>query len=131
LADYRDRYGEIGTLGAAVAAVSVDPPQTSDNLRAQLALPFPLLCDTERRVVTQWNLLNAAERGGIAIPAGFVIDGDRIIRFAATDEVVRRVPAAEIVSFLQQPNAAQAVQRSVHVPLLSHWTKAIRNLIRR
>ncbi len=109
-----------------LAGVSVDPPQVSEDLRAQLALPFPLLCDTGRRVISQWGLLNTRERGGIARPAVFVIDTSRIIRFAAADGVVRRVPASQIVSLLQQPSLALPVRRRVHVPLLSHWIKAIR-----
>lgn len=94
-------------------------------------MPFPLLCDTEHRVIAQWDILNARERGGIAKPAAFVIDPSRIVRFAATDDVVRRVPAAEIVSLLQQPSATQPVRRTVHLPLPSHWIKAIRNNIGR
>lgn len=32
------------------AAVSADPPAKSEALRRELRLPFPILCDTERRV---------------------------------------------------------------------------------
>jgi len=131
LADYRERYREIESTGARAAAVSVDAPQASENLRAELSLPFPLLCDTERRVIRQWDLLNAGERGGIAKPAVLVIDPGRIIRFAAIDDVARRVPASEIVRLLEEPSATQPVQRRVHFPLPSHWIKAIRNNMRR
>jgi hypothetical protein len=44
---------------------------------------------------------------------------------------VRRVPAAEIVSPLQNAAKAQAVRRRVHVPLFSEWISAIRNSIQR
>jgi len=131
LADYRDHSPKIESMGARVVGVSVDRPEISENLRAQLSLPFPLLCDTEHRVIAQWHLLNARERGGIARPAVFVIDASRIIRFAATDEVVRRVPAAEMVSFLQQSAIMRPVERRVHLPRLPHWIMAIRNGIRR
>jgi peroxiredoxin len=131
LADYRDHYGEIQSLGATVAGVSADSPQISEALRAQLSLRFPLLCDREHQVIAQWDILNTGERGGIARPAVFVIDPSRIVRFAAVDDVVRRVPATAIVSFLRQPSATPPVRRRVHVPLPSHWVKAIRNDIRR
>ena len=131
MADYREHYPEIVSTGATLAGVSVDPPRLSENLRTQLSLPFRLLCDTEHRVIGDWNILNARERGGIATPAVFVFDSGRVIRFAATDDVVRRVPATEIVSFLQRPSETQRVRRRVHVPLLSDWINAIRNSIRR
>ena len=131
MADYREHYPEIVAVGATVAGVSVDPPQISETVRRQLSLPFLLLCDTEHRVIAQWDLLNARERGGIARPAVFVIDPSQIIRFAGTDEVVRRVPATEIVSLLQQPSVTQPLRRRVHLPRLSHWIKAIRNSMRR
>lgn len=117
--------------GATVAAVSVDSVQTSEDLRKGLSLPFPLLCDTERRVIARWGLLNARVRGGIAIPAVFVIERNRSIRFAATDDTMRRVSADQIVSFLQRPSSTEVVHRKLHVPLLSHWRRAIRNILGR
>lgn len=60
-----------------MVAVSVDAPETSEALRVQLSLPFRILCDTERRVVRDWDLYDARERGGIAKPAVFVIDPNR------------------------------------------------------
>src|ERR1039457_6550792 len=52
LADYREHYQEIRSAGASVVAVSVDAPGESEALRVDLSLPFPILCDTERRVVS-------------------------------------------------------------------------------
>lgn len=121
----------MASTGASVAAVSVDPPQISQNLRTQLALPFQVLCDTEHRVIADWDILNARERGGIARPAVFIIDPGRVIRFAATDVVMRRVPAAEIVSLLQQPSVGKSVRRKIYFPLLSNLVNAIRNNVRR
>jgi peroxiredoxin len=130
LADYREHYQEIRSAGAGVVALSVDAPDKSETLRVQLALPFPILCDTEHRVVREWGIYNSGEKGGIAKPAVFVIDPSHIVRYAAVDSVVRRVPAAEIVSFLQNAADGQPVRRKVHVPLLSEWAKAIRNMVR-
>ena len=87
-------------------AVSVDPPKASEALRTQLSLPFPILCDTERRVVRDWDIYNSREKGGIAKPAVFVIDSNQVIRYASVDSVATRVPAVEIVHLLQ--NAANA-----------------------
>ena len=112
-------------------AVSVDAPDESEALRGQLSLPFPILCDTERRVVRDWGIYNSGEKGGIAKPAVFIIDPSQVVRYAAVDAVVRRVPAAETVSLLHNAAKAQPVRRRLYVPLLSDWISAIRNSIQR
>ena len=131
MADYREHYLEIRSAGAGIVAVSVDAPDKSEALRVQLGLPFPILCDTERRVVREWGIYNSREKGGIAKPAVFVIDPSHVVCYAAVDTVVRRVPAAEIVSLLQNAVEEQPVRRRVLVPLLSEWKSAIRNSIQR
>jgi peroxiredoxin len=129
--EYREHYLEIRLAGASVVAVSVDAPNKSEALRVHLSLPFPILCDTERRLVRDWGIYNSGEKGGIAKPAVFIIDPSRVVRYAAVDTVVRRVPAAEIVSLLQNSPDGQPVRRRVHVPLFSEWKRAIRNIVQR
>jgi peroxiredoxin len=131
LVDYREHYLEIRSAGACIVAVSVDAPDESEALRVHLSLPFPILCDTERRVVRDWDIYNSGEKGGIAKPAVFIIDSSRVVRYAAVDTVVRRVPAAEIVSLLQNAAEGQPVRRRVHVPRFSEWKSAIRNIVQR
>jgi peroxiredoxin len=131
LADYREHYLEIQAADASVVAVSVDTPEKSEALRVRLSLPFPILCDTERRVVKDWGIYNSEEKGGIAKPAVFIIEPNQLVRYAAVDTVARRVPAAEIVSLLQHVANAQSVRRRVYVPLLPEWIIAIRNSLRR
>jgi peroxiredoxin len=109
----------------------VDSPDESEALRVRLSLPFPILCDTERRVVRDWGIYNPADKGGIAKPAVFIIDSSRVVRYAAVDTVVRRVPAAETVSVLQNAAEAQPVRRRAHVPRFSDWKSAIRKIIQR
>ena len=131
MAEYRDHYAEIRSAGASVVAVSVDAPGKSEALRGYLSLPFPILCDTERRVVRDWGIYNSGEKGGIARPAVFIIDPSRVVRYASVDAVVRRVPAVEIVSLLQNDAEAQPVRRRAHIPRFSECIAAIRNLMRR
>jgi peroxiredoxin len=131
LADYREHYSKIRSAGASVVAVSVDAPETSEALRVQLSLPFPILCDTERRVVQDWDIYNSREKGGIAKPAVFVIDPSQAVRYASVDSVATRVPAVEIVRLLQNAGNARPIRRRVHVPGLSQWIRAIRNSIQR
>ncbi len=113
-----------------MVAVSVDPAQKSEALRLELHLPFPILCDTERRIIQEWDIYNARERGGIAKPAVFVIDPDRVVRYGTVDAVVTRVPASEIVRVLQTTTEAQPLRRRVHIPQFAHLFRAIRNAIR-
>ena len=114
-------------MGASLVAVSVDSCESSEALRTQLSLPFPILCDTERRVVKDWDIYNSRERGGIAKPAAFVIDPNQVVRYASVDSVATRVPAVEIVHLLQSAANAQPIRRRVHIPMLSEWIRAIRN----
>ena len=130
MVDYREHYLEIRSAGASVVAVSVDAPDKSEALRVDLALPFPILCDTERRVVRDWGIYNSGEKGGIAKPAAFIIDSTLVVRYAEVDTVVRRAPAVEIVSVLLNAAEGQPVRRRVHIPLFSEWKSAIRNVIR-
>ena len=89
------------------------------------------MCDTERGVIREWDLLNARQRGGIAKPAVFVIDVGRVVRYAAIDTVMSRVPAAEIVSVLEAARDASQIGRTTYIPLLSDWVRAIRNNFRK
>jgi peroxiredoxin len=130
LAGYREHHQEIRSAGASVVAVSADATDKSEALRVDLSFPFRILCDTERRIVRDWGIYNAGEKGGIAKPAVFIIDPSHVVRYAAVDGVVRRVPAAEIVSLLQNVDVKQPLRRKIHVPLFSELKSAIRNLIR-
>ena len=129
MADYREHYLGIRSADASVVAVSVDAPDESEALRVRLSLPFAILCDTERRVARDWGICNSEEKGGIAKPAVFIIDSSGVVRYAAVDTVVRRVPAAEIVSLLQNIAVAQPVRRRIYVPRFSEWKSAIRKII--
>jgi peroxiredoxin len=129
--DYREHYPEVRAAGADVVAISVDAPEKCEALRIHFSLPFLILCDTERRVVRDWDIYNSREKGGIAKPAVFSVDPGQVVRYAAVEAVVRRVPAAEIVSFLRNTSKAQLARRRAHIPRWSDWISAIRNLIQR
>jgi peroxiredoxin len=126
LADYRDHYPQILAAGATLAALSVDAPERSETLRRELRLPFPLLGDTERRVIREWDVYNP-ERGGIAKPSVFVIDAGRKVRYAAVDGVATRRPPAEILRVLENNPTAQPIRSKVYVPRPADWFRALRN----
>jgi len=139
LADYRDHYEEIRAAGADVAGVSADSPKKSETLRHELHLPFPILCDTERRVIQDWDIYNERERGGIAKPAVFLIGRDRIVLYSHLDEMVQRVPPLEIVRILHSVSNREsaksrqevlAAQKS-YIPRPWDFLRAIRAQFRR
>ena len=129
MADYRDRYEEIRASGANFAAVSVDPPEKSEAVRRELHLPFIILCDSSRRVVQEWDIYNAREKGGIAKPAVFILDRGRLVRFASVDTVASRVPASEIAAFLRRMREDPPA-RKFKFPHPGDFSRAIRNMIR-
>lgn len=100
-------------------------------MRHELALPFPILCDTERRVIQQWDIYNAREKGGIAKPAVFVIDCDRMVRYSHLDGVAKRVPASEIIRILDATAGPQSIRCKVYVPRPSDFLRALRSKNRR
>lgn len=114
-----------------MAAVSVDEPAKSENVRLDLHLPFPILCDTERRVLAAWGILNEREKGGIAEPAAFVIDRERRVRFQSVDKSSSRVPTLAVVDFLRSGmEGSIAAQRSRNFPRVEDWMRALRNAVR-
>jgi peroxiredoxin len=129
LADYRDHYDEIRASGANLVAVSVDPPEASEAVRRDLRLPFMILCDTARRVVREWDIYNPRERGGIAEPAVFIIDPDRIVLYASVDGVSSRIAASEIVRLLPATAETPPARRKHYIPTLADFFRAIRNSI--
>lgn len=111
--------------GYRVIALSVDEPHRTENLRRTLNLSFPILCDVERQVVRDWDLFNPHEKGGIAVPATFVLDGERRVRLCSMDGVVRRAAAGEVLAFVRG-QATQAARRTLRPAML----RAMRNIFR-
>lgn len=133
MAEFRDRFAELSSFGFGLVALSVDEPQRSHALVAQLELPFSLLCDAEREVVRAYGLFNEKEKGGIAYPATFVLDRDRTVRFRSLDRTASRVDLDELFAFLRrgidsEPPAAP--KRSRIVPGFRDFIRVIRNSIR-
>lgn len=101
----------------------------SEAFRRQLQLPFLLLCDTDHRLITAWDLLNPKERGGIAKPAVFGVDTERRVRFKSVDSITNRVPGMAVVEFVAAgfPGRRAPSRRRLIVPALGNRLTAIRN----
>ena len=110
MADYSEHLEDFRAAGADLLAISVDDAERAEPVRQELGLKFPLLCDTRREVVKAYGLLNSGEKGGIAFPATFVIDRERVVRFRALEEVVSRVNVDQLLDLVR------ALGRGVEAP---------------
>ena len=131
MAEYGAHYQEFRAAGVDVVALSVDDAPRSEGLRAQLGLPFPILCDPGRVVVRAWDLYNSKEMGGIAFPAVFVIGPDRRVRYRSVDRTRDRASTDGVLRFLRGEASADTVERvRVHAGL-REFGRATANAFRR
>ena len=129
MADYSENYEKIRALGADVVAVSVDAPETAESMRRELQLPFAVLCDTERRVIQDWDIYNPREAGGIPKPSLFVIGRDRVVRHFSPDGIAARVPASEAMRLLQSTGEVPEVRRKIYIPTPAEMFRAVRHVV--
>ncbi len=130
MAEYREHYEAICAARASLVAVSVDAPEKSEAVRQQLQLPFPILSDVGRRVVQEWGIYNPREKGGIAKPAVLILAADGTVGFGSVDEVIVRVPAADIVRMLQEHDDTKPARRKRLIPSPATFFHAVRNSLR-
>jgi peroxiredoxin len=102
---------EVTTAGATLVAVSPNTPETSLSTVERLGLRFPVLSDHDNLVARSYNLvyemtpeniemylqqgrnvaaMNGTDKWELPIPATYVIDRNRTIRFAFVDLNHRR-----------------------------------------
>jgi peroxiredoxin len=128
LADYARVDPEFRASGAGVVAISVDPPDRSAGVRKDLSIPFPLLSDSNRATIIEWGVLNAKEKGGIAIPSTFLLDRERTVRFASVEEMIMRVePRAMLEVVRALPSGAAKVPRARGVNPATMFLRAMAN----
>ena len=102
MADYGHSVNGFVAQGVQLAALSVDEPERSRDLRARLGLPYPLLTDPGRDVIRSWGLFNPKEAGGIARPATYLLGPGRRVLFRNLDEIAARAQAAEMLAYLRE-----------------------------
>lgn len=64
-----------------LVVISVDNPMLTRETRDGLAATFPFLCDSERKVITDLDIVDTTDphHSPVAIPYTFVLDRDRTI----------------------------------------------------
>ncbi|GAC1393922.1 MAG: hypothetical protein NVSMB47_02070 [Polyangiales bacterium] len=101
MAELQTRVGELEALGYGLCAVSVDLPDVSRDLAQRLGLTFPLLSDSGREVIERYGVFNREEKGGIAYPATFVLDRERIVLLRSLDRMRTRIDPSALFAFLR------------------------------
>ncbi len=128
MADYAKVYKDFRAAGAEVVAISVDPSDRSKSLRQDLAIPFPLLSDSSRTTIVEWGVLNTGEKGGIAIPATFLIDRDRKVRLASVEDMMMRIEPRAMLDFIRAlPSGETAPPRARGVNPALMFLRAMAN----
>jgi peroxiredoxin len=86
------RLAEFQAQGVVPVAISVDPPNVSEDLRRKAGFTFTVLSDPKADVIRRYDLLHV--RGGpdgqdISRPAEFLIDRSGVVRWENFAEDVR------------------------------------------
>jgi peroxiredoxin len=95
-------------MGIQPVAISVDPPDVSENLRRKQGYTFLFLSDPNAEVIRQYDLLHpraGPEDHDISRPAEFLVDRSGTVRWENFTEDIRvRARAEQLLA------AAQALQ---------------------
>jgi len=80
----QSRIEDIQNAGAEILSISVDDVGHNKKVVESLGLGFPILSDSENKVIHEWGLVDT--NGGIggvdiARPATFLIDAEGVIRW--------------------------------------------------
>ena len=81
--DFRDREEALAAKGAVVLGVSTDSAASHEKFKAQHALPFTLLADPEKELVSAYGVYQEKKQYGRSfmgvVRTTFVIDADGVI----------------------------------------------------
>lgn len=93
----RDRWDAYRELDAVVLGISVDSPFVTSRFREAEAIPFRILSDFNRQVVSAYDVVYEDFWGlrGVAKRSAFVIDREGRIRYAWVTEDADIVPDYE------------------------------------
>ena len=84
LCTIRDDWSAFEALDAVVLGISVDSPFVTARFREEQKLPFPLLSDFNREVMSAWGVLCESFFGlrGVAKRSVFIIGTDELVSYA-------------------------------------------------
>lgn len=100
----RDGYGALLEAGFSVVGVSVDPASSHLKFKAKHELPFPLIADTDHRLVETFGVWSEKSMYGRkymgTMRTTFIIDADTatIVRVITPKEVKTKIHADQILA---------------------------------
>ena len=86
---FQDRLEDFDARGFRILAISVDPPETSRDLRRTQGYTFPLLSDTQAEVIRAYDLIHedaGPEGTDLSRPAEFLVDATGTVRWVNLTE---------------------------------------------
>jgi peroxiredoxin len=112
LRSFQRRLSDFDARGIRLVGISVDPPDVNKRQSQKLGYAFPLLSDTNAKVIRRYDLLHpsAGPKGAdIARPAEFLLDSNGIVRWGNLTEniAVRARPEQVLDAASQLPSTAQ------------------------
>ncbi len=98
--EIQEHYDDIQQHNAQILSISVKEPKTAKNLVNTFNLEYPILCDVDKQVIPQYNVLNT--KGDNVIPSVFIIDTQGVIRWKHVDDGTGIVYSDTIIAELQK-----------------------------
>jgi len=100
LSELRTRHDEFQKAGIALYAISVDSVYSHHAFAESLGgLPFELLADFERKVVTDWGVRrdDVAGYSGMPLRTVFILDSDAVVRWRWVRSKEQPLPDADLI----------------------------------
>lgn len=129
LAALADHYDTLQALGTEVWGISVDNPDELEKLREQEDLPFELLSDRDKALISEWDIVNEKERDGIAFPNVYIIDQEREIILHSRDKTASRAEPEPLVDFLKKHDKDSSHRKEIADPDKSFQWPSLSSLI--
>ena len=90
-------YDKIKQAGGELIAVSVDEQSFAWSMAQTSGAKFQILSDADKKTITEYGIVNAAEHGGIAHPSIFVLDKQGRIRYMHVGKDAQDRPPDETI----------------------------------
>ena len=90
-------YDKIKQAGGELIAVSVDDQSFAWSMAQTSGAKFQILSDADKKTITEYGIVNAAEHGGIAHPSIFVLDKEGRIRYMYVGKNAQDRPPDETI----------------------------------
>jgi len=90
-------YDKIKQAGGELIAISVDEQSFAWSMAQTTGARFQILSDAEKKTITEYGIVNAAEHGGIAHPSIFILDKEGRIRYMHVGKDAQDRPPDETI----------------------------------